>query len=226
MYRNFLLVTIPISIALFFFSFAGPTRAENPFDEAKLTLSLTSLSLPKIYTRESDLLDYKLSYSLGAAFELDLPIWRYLHSGFLVRYLVSPKKGDIGGIVDLSGVLKPMLGFESSVGHFAFYLSTVAGLSVTFMPIINKAFALSQDELKDQGSINRHVNVFGGLLNTSAKLGAQYYPMSQFGIFVEGGFAYWFFLHQIDEKLFQPTFKMFSYHMTGIIADAGIKFIF
>lgn len=219
-------MTMPVFIALVFFMVASTVWAENPFDEAKFSLSLTNLSLPKIYTTESELLDYSLSPTWGATFILDLPIWRYVHSGYLVRYLVSPKKGDIGGIVDLSGILKPCLGFETKLGHMSFYLLTAAGLSVTFMPIINKAFSVSAEEMRAEAPIKKHVNVFGGLFNASAKIGFEYYPMSQFGVFAEGGFAYWYFIHQIDEKLFEPTFKMFSYHLTGIIADVGVKFIF
>lgn len=94
------------------------------------------------------------------------------------------------------------------------------------MPIINKNFSMSIEEMSAKDPIKKHINVFGGLFNASAKLGVEYFPFKQFGFFAEGGFAYWYFLHQIDEKLFQPTFKMFSYHLTGVIADAGIKFVF
>lgn len=223
-------------IPLFFFIVIGGillllsesvfSYVENPFDEAKISVSLSNLSMPKIYTSEKDIIDYEVRSSWGASFVLDLPVWRYLHSGFVVRYLVSPKVGDIGGIVDLGGVLKPMIGFGGSLGYLSFYLFSTCGLSVTFMPIINKNFTMTEEEMKAKEPIKKHVNVFGGLFNASAKLGVEYFPFSQFGLFAEGGFSYWYFLHQIDEKLFQPTFKMFSYHLTGVIADAGIKFVF
>ena len=100
-------MTIPKVLLCIFLISARVMSTENPFDEAKLGISLTHISMPKIYTNETDLIHYNLRSTWGASFLLDLPIWRYLHSGFLVRYLVSPKKGDIGGIVDLGGVLKP-----------------------------------------------------------------------------------------------------------------------
>jgi hypothetical protein len=200
---------------------------ENPFDEAKFTASFTSLTRPNLHTKETDLLPYQLRSTYGATFIMDLPIYRYLHSGFLLRYLASPKKGDIGGILDLGGVIKPMLGFGGRFGHVAAYFNGVAGFSVTFMPIVNKAFPVVMDDPKEiKEPISKHVNVFGGLLNASAKVGVEYFPFPQFGLFAEGGYGYWYFLHQIDDKLFEPTFKMFSYHLTGIIADAGIKYIF
>ena len=202
------------------------TESENPFDEEKISLGFSALSLPKIYTNEKDVFAHKEDFTWGTSFVLDVPIYRYLHSGFMVRYFLSPHVGDIGGIVDLSGILKPMIGFSTGLGHLSFYILASCGLSVTFMPIIDKKFAISQEELESQSPIRKHVNVFGGLVNASAQLGVEYYPFKQFGLFAEGGFAYWYFLHQIDEKLFQPTFEMFSYHLTGVIAHAGIKFIF
>lgn len=209
-------------LAVFFMQNA---LAENPFDEAKISISIAHLSMPKITTQEIDLIPYTLRPTWGASFLLDLPIWRYLHSGFSLRYLVSPKKGDIGGIVDFGGVLKPMLGIEGSLGHLSLYLLSTVGLSVTFMPVINKIFQV-ESGANNESPIRKHVNVFGGLFNTSAQLGIEYFPYKQFGLFIEGGFGYWYFIHQISEKLFEPTFSKFSYHMTGILANAGVKFIF
>ena len=194
------------SAAILVLFFPNTIYAENPFDEAKLTFSLTNLSVPKIYTKESDLLDYSLRPTWGASFLLDVPIWRYLHSGFMVRYLASPKKGDIGGIVDLGAVLKPSLGFESPIGHVAFYLTSVAGLSVTFMPVINKSFVLSEEELRSKDSIKKHVNVFGGLLNASVKFGVEYYPMSQFACFCRRWFCLLVFPAPNRRKAFPAYF--------------------
>ncbi len=197
---------------------------ENPFDEPKLTISATNLSLPKIHTSESGLAPYEMRNTWGLALELDLPILPHVHSGFFVRYLISPKSGDIGGILDFGAFIKPMLTMQGSLGHLSFYPLIGTGLSVTFSPILYKLFPVEQDVNNE--FIRQHINVFGGLFNASAKMGVEYFPWSQLGFFAEAGFGYWYFLHQINKKLFEPSFNFFSYHLTGLIVDAGIKFVF
>lgn len=204
--------------------FISSFLSANPTNEEKIALSYTALFKPTIHTKETDLLPQKERNTGGLSFLVDIPVYRYLHSGFLCRYLVSPKSGEIGGILDLSGLIKPTYSFGGSLGHLGIYLSGLTGFSVTFMPIINKAFV--DDVSAENEPIRKHVNVFGGLFNASAKVGIEYYPHEQFGIFAEGGFAYWYFLHQIDKQLFKPTFKMFSYHLTAPIIDVGVKVIF
>lgn len=216
MMDKYFLLSLGIAIVLSTSLFA------NPFNEEKIGLSYTALLSPSIYTKEKDLLPQKEKSTGGLTFLVDLPIYRFLHSGFLCRYLVSPKEGDIGGILDLSALVKPVYSLGTTIGHFGIYLSGITGFSVTFMPIINKSFEGGDSK----EPIKKHVNVFGGLFNASAKAGLEYYPHEQVGLFIEGGFAYWYFLHQIDEQLFKPTFKMFSYHLTAPIIDAGIKYSF
>lgn len=211
----------PLGLAL---ALTSSFLVANPFNEEKIGLSYTALLMPRIHTKEKDLLPQKEKTTGGLTFMVDLPVYRFLHSGFLCRYVVSPKEGEIGGILDLGGLIKPLYSFTTKLGHFGVYVSGITGFSVTFMPIINKVFVDNAEG--DREPIRKHVNVFGGLFNASAKAGLEYYPHEQIGIFLEGGFAYWYFLHQIDEQLFKPTFKMFSYHLTAPIIDAGVKYTF
>lgn len=197
---------------------------ENPTHEVKLSVSATNLSLPKLKTHETRLFPYTMGNTWGLSVLADIPIVPYLHSGFFIRYLMSPKKGDIGGIVDFGTFIKPMLTFSGSLGHLSFYPLLSVGLSVTFMPLIYKDFPA--EENSSNAYLRRHINVFGGLFNTNAKFGIEYFPHPQFGFFAEAGFAYWYFLHQVNEELFKPKFQFFSYHLSGILADAGVKFIF
>lgn len=196
--------------------------AENPFDETKYALSFSYLYNPKVFTKESNAQPTSLTRSFGGTFLVDLPIYRFLHSGYVIRYLLSPKDGDVGGILDLSGVVKPLIGFSSGIGHVAIYGMVAAGLSVTFLPIQNAVFS------HDDGTPNfeRHVHAFGGLVNAFSKVGVEYFPAPLLGIFVEAGYNYWYFLHQVNDKIFEPRFKFFSYHLTGISFDAGIRYVF
>lgn len=194
---------------------------ENPFDEVKIDASFSSLYIPKVHTSEENILPYSLKNTHGATINFDLPIWQYLHSGFLLRYLVSPKVGDIGGIIDLAATLKPVFGLNTKIGDFGAFLQLASGFSVTFIPVVNKGFEVGPD-----GMPGRFINVFGGLVNASAKAGFEYFPHPQFGLFAQAGFGYWYFLHQTNKKLFSPAFEFFTYHLTGVMTDFGVKFIF